>query len=138
MFTKFNLFIYSLCAALLLSLSAGLWYYSSKAYSLTATNTVLVQTIDQEKVKNKQIIETIDKTREQIAALSADLSTVRDNVALIDMTTKQQVLELKGMKDRFKPFLAKPGLTEKLVNKDFTRSINESQCLSGDQSKCVN
>ena len=69
MFTKFNLFIYSLCAALLLSLSAGLWYYSSKADSLTATNAVLVQTIDQEKVKNKQIIETIDKTREQIAAL---------------------------------------------------------------------
>ena len=138
MFTKFNLFIYSLCAALLLSLSAGLWYYSSKADSLTATNAVLVQTIDQEKVKNKQIIETIDKTREQIAALSADLSTVRDNVALIDTTTKQQVLELQGMKDRFKPFLAKPGLTEKLVNKDFTRSIHESQCLSGDKSKCVN
>jgi hypothetical protein len=88
--------------------------------------------------KSKQIIETIDKTREQIAALSADLSTVRDNVALIDMTTKQQVLELQGMKDRFKPFLAKPGLTEKLVNKDFTRSIHESQCLSGDKSKCVN
>ena len=102
MFTKFNLFIYSLCAALLLSLSAGLWYYSSKADSLTATNAVLVQTIDQEKVKNKQIIETIDKTREQIAALSADLSTVRDNVALIDMTAAAGPVVSKFFKPVFR------------------------------------
>lgn len=136
MMSKIQLSIYLFFCGILVAALAAIWY-------LTDANEQLVQSNEQYKIENQaqkqingQLTEEITSSREQIAVISSLLAEINNNVAKIDIETQKQVTSLEGMKDRFDVFFAKPGLTGKLVNKDFTGHIEKFVCISGDKTKC--
>ena len=136
MMSKIQLSIYLFFCGILVAALAAIWY-------LTDKNETLVQVNEQQKIEvlaqkqiNEQLSEEITSSRAQIEEISSLLAQLNDNVAKIDINTQEQVTNIVSMKDRFDVFLAKPGMTGKLVNKDFSKNIEKFVCISGDKSKC--
>ena len=136
MMSKIQLSIYLFFCGILVAALAAIWYLTDANEQLVQSNEQFKIEIGQQKQINGQLTEEITSSRTQIAEISSLLAQINDNVASIDTKTQEQVTNIEGMKNRFDVFLGKPGLTGKLVNKDFSNHIDKFVCISGDKTKC--
>lgn len=136
MMSKIQLSIYLFFCGILVAALAAIWYLTDANEQLVQSNEQYKVEISAQKQINGQLTQEISSSRTQIAEISSLLAQLNDNVSSIELKTQEQVTNIEGMKDRFDVFLTKPGLTGKLVNKDFSGNIERFVCISGDKSKC--
>ena len=136
MMSKIQLSIYLFFCGILVAALAAIWYLTDANEQLVQSNEQYKVEISAQKQINGQLTQEISSSRTQIAEISSLLAQLNDNVSSIELKTQEQVTNIEGMKNRFDVFLGKPGLTGKLVNKDFSNHIDKFVCISGDKTKC--
>lgn len=122
---KLNIVIAVVVAALLALVLTFGYLYHSEVKTSAAAQEALTTLQDKVDDQNNKIND------EKLNHATLDTKTEQSNQAFLNKKR-----ELDGFKGREHVLEAKPGLTEKLINKSFSSFMDEVSCTTGDSTPC--
>lgn len=121
----------NIAVVVLVMLIVGGFIYQQKTItdlskSLGAVSTQL-ETSTKNVEKLDESIKRVEKTQEEYSAKISD----------VDKNTRENKTQLDKLKDREKTLVAKPTLTEKMINESFRAAADELSCSTGATERCI-